>query len=141
MIVRRHWQLYILRLEKGKWYVGITTQPVEKRFLQHKKGFAGARWTKKYKPLQIHDVKDLGICDIERAQKFEGKVTRKYMEQYGDNNVRGGDLTDVDEYVRRFGYFVTKEGWDDIKHIAVMTFLLVAMSGYILWSNYFGGKC
>lgn len=96
---------------------------------------------KKYKPLQIHDVKDLGICDIERAQKFEGKVTRKYMEQYGDNNVRGGDLTDVDEYVRRFGYFVTKEGWDDIKHIAVMTFLLVAMSGYILWSNYFGGKC
>lgn len=75
----KHWKLYILKLEQDKWYVGITSQSVEKRFRQHKSGFAGAKWTKIYKPIKIHDVKDLGVCDIERAQKYEGRVTREYM--------------------------------------------------------------
>jgi predicted GIY-YIG superfamily endonuclease len=78
-----HWTLYVLKLEQRKWYVGITSQGVQKRFSQHKHGFASARWTRKYRPITIHHTEDLGICDIERAQKYEGLVTRKYMEKYG----------------------------------------------------------
>lgn len=137
----KHWKLYILKLEQDKWYVGITSQSVEKRFHQHKSGFAGAKWTKVYNPIKIHDVKDLGVCDIERAQKYEGRVTREYMKEYGDNNVRGGDLTDVDEYVRRFGYFITKDNWSDIKYVLVVMVLIVAMTVYIAYFKYFNGEC
>lgn len=119
--MNKNWKLYVLKLEDEKWYVGITTQPVEKRFLQHKRGFAAARWTKMHPPLSIYDTEDLGVCDIERAQKYEGRVTRKYMEEYGDDNVRGGDLTDVDKYVRRFGYFWPKESWKGIVMVAILT--------------------
>ena len=137
----RHWQLYVLKLEQDKWYVGITTQPVEKRFAQHRKGFAGARWTKKYRPIRIHDIHDLGYCDTERAQKFEGKVTREYMKQYGDNNVRGGDLTDVDEYVRRFGYFFTKNDWGDLKYYFLASAGYAILSIYYIWNEFFRAGC
>lgn len=137
----KHWRLYILKLEQDKWYVGITTQSVEKRFAQHRKGFAGARWTKKYRPIDIYDVHDLGYCGIERAQKFEGRVTRKYMEQYGDNNVRGGDLTDVDEYVRHFGRFFIKDDWDDVKYMFLAAFTLIGLLIYYIWNEFFRMRC
>lgn len=107
---RLRWTLYILKLEQDKWYVGITSKTVEYRFKQHKNGF-GANWTRKYKPLEIVDTKDLGECEVEKAQLFEGRVTREYMEKYGDNTVRGGDLTDVENYYRRFGHFWHKDDW------------------------------
>ena len=120
---KSRWQLYVLELEQGKWCIGITSRSVEKRFREHKRGFAGANWTKKYRPLKIHDMKDLGLCDIEKAQLYEGRVTRKYMEQYGDNNVRGGDLTDVGDYVRRFGRIFTRENWGILSYIIFMQFV------------------
>ncbi len=125
--MNKHWTLYVLKLEQDKWYVGITSQSVEKRYIQHKSGFAGARWTKKYEPVKIHYIKDLGECDLERAQLYEGRVTRKYMEEYGDNNVRGGDLTDEKDYVRRFGYFFDKEGWKDVMNIVIILLVLGAL--------------
>ena len=133
---KSRWQLYILKLEQGKWYVGITSRSVEKRFREHKRGFAGANWTKKYKPLKIHDTKDLGLCDIERAQLYEGRVTRKYMEQYGDNNVRGGDLTDMDDYVRRFVWIFTRKDWGILLYIIFMqsVCLYVLVDLYVLRS-------
>lgn len=137
----RLWRLYVLKLEQDKWYVGITTQPVKKRFLQHQRGFGGARWTKKYKPLRIHDVKDLGVCDIERAQLFEGRVTRKYMEKYGDNNVRGGDLTDIDDYVRRFGYIYTVDSWRTIKDLHILFAGILILAAYFLIDKYIVGGC
>jgi len=133
---KSRWQLYILKLEQGKWYVGITSRSVEKRFREHQRGFAGANWTKKYKPLKIHDTKDLGLCDIERAQLYEGRVTRKYMEQYGDNNVRGGDLTDMDDYVRRFVWIFTRKDWGILLYIIFMEFvcLYLLIDLYVLRS-------
>ena len=119
---KSRWQLYVLKLEQDKWYIGITSRSVEKRFREHQRGFAGANWTKKYKPLKIHDTKDLGLCDIEKAQLYEGRVTRKYMEQYGDNNVRGGDLTDIGDYVRHFGRIFTRESWGILSYIIFMQF-------------------
>ncbi len=128
----KHWWLYVLKLEQGKWYVGITSQAVESRFKQHMSGFAAANWTRKYKPTEIHDTKDLGICDIEQAQQFEGKVTREYMTRYGDNNVRGGDLTDMDDYIRRFGQFITKEDWMVVTNVVLLLVLVL----YIVLDRY-----
>ncbi len=34
----KHWWLYVLKLEQGKWYIGITSQTPEKRFYEHKIG-------------------------------------------------------------------------------------------------------
>ncbi len=106
----KHWWLYILELEKNKWYVGITSKTPKKRLHEHKIG-RGANWTRLYKPVEVHYTKDLGVVDVERARLYEGRVTRKYMEKYGDNNVRGGDLVDTEEYVRHFGYFWKKRDW------------------------------
>ena len=133
---KSRWQLYVLKLEQDKWYIGITSRSVEKRFREHQRCFAGANWTKKYKQLKINDTKDLGLCDIERAQLYEGRVTRKYMEQYGDNNVRGGDLTDMDDYVRRFVWIFTRKDWGILLYIIFMqsVCLYVLVDLYVLRS-------
>lgn len=123
----KKWWLYVLKLESDKWYVGITSKTPKERFWQHKNGYLAARWTKKYKPLSIYDTKDLGVCTIEQAQLYEGRVTRKYMEEYGDNNVRGGDLTDDVEYIRRFGWIFTKDNWDIVTHVTLLALIMVAL--------------
>lgn len=70
--------IYILKLEKNKWYIGKTndlTSEIEK----HRRG-EGISWTKLYKMLSVENV-------IEgRDQK---SVTSEYMKKYGWWNVRG----------------------------------------------------
>ena len=124
-IKAKRWWLYVLKLEEDKWYVGITAQTPEKRMKQHVNKFGGARWTEIYKPIKIHDTEFLGDVSVEKALDYEGRVTRKYMEKYGDNNVRGGDLTDVENYVRKFHYFYLEKDW---RNIRIGSFLVL-----ILW--------
>jgi predicted GIY-YIG superfamily endonuclease len=92
--MKQHLWLYVLELEQGKWYVGITPD-VEKRFEQHKKGTAGTAWTKAYAPTRVEARKDLGEIELEKARQLEGRIMLKYMEKYGENNVRGGDMGDT----------------------------------------------
>ena len=76
--------IYILKLEKGKYYVGKSNK-LNKRLEDHFDSY-GSGWTKKYKP--IHVMETIKNCD-----KFdEDKYTLKYMEKYGVNNVRGGSF-------------------------------------------------
>lgn len=121
----RNWWLYILQLENNKWYVGITSKTPEKRFREHKSGYHAANWTKLHRPIKIHDAKDLGVCDINEAQTYEGRVTRRYMEEYGDNNVRGGDLTDVREYMRRFGWIWPRDEWDTVTYVVLLNLIIL----------------
>lgn len=107
----KHWWLYVLQLEDNKYYVGITTQTPEKRFLQHKNGFAGAAWAHKHKPIAIHDTKDLGVVPAATAEQFENKVVRLYIKKYGIDNVRGGDLRTTEKLVPRFGRYWVKDYW------------------------------
>ena len=44
--------LYVLKLVKNKYYVGITCKNVHVRVSQHKNG-KGAAWTKLYKPVNV----------------------------------------------------------------------------------------
>lgn len=120
---KKHYWLYVLKLEGSKYYIGITTQTPEIRLYEHKNGIRAAYWTKKYTPKKIIDRKDLGVMPRKEAEAYENKVVRAYMKQKGYNNVRGGDLTDIDDYVKRFGYYLLKDGWEVVT--LVILFLLI----------------
>ena len=79
--------IYILRLEGGKYYVGKTNNPqfrLDSHFNSN-----GSEWTKLYKPLRVLEIKP--DCD----DYDEDKITRQYMDKYGINNVRGGSFVSV----------------------------------------------
>lgn len=109
---RVRWWLYILKLENGKWYVGITSKQPEERFQEHKLGKRAAYWTMKHKPVEIELVEDLGIVTKIHAEAYENKITRTLMKERGLNNVRGGDLRDSEDYSARFGWVWLKSDWE-----------------------------
>lgn len=133
MEIKRRWWLYILKLEGGKWYVGITSKTPEERFQEHTLGKRAAYWTMKYKPLEIELEEDLGIVTKEHAEKYENKITRELMKERGLNNVRGGDLRDAEEYTARFGWVWFKKDWE-ILTIAIGQTLIII---YLLIDKYF----
>lgn len=76
-------QIYVLKLESGKFYVGKTSN-VQKRFREHLTGYKSSSWTRKYKPIDIEKVyHDADLLD-------EDKITVQYMMDHGVENVRGG---------------------------------------------------
>src|ERR1035437_3329202 len=97
---KRHYWLYVLKLEDSNYYIGITTRNVDIRMREHLHGFAGARWTKKHKPIKVLDKKDMGVISSAEVEIYEQKVTEKYIKKYGLKNVRGGFLTYPGDYHR-----------------------------------------
>lgn len=122
----KRWTLYILKLEQGKYYVGITSQTPEKRFQEHLHG-RKSYWTEQYPPIKILQTIDLGELDLEAAKVYENRVTRKIMREKGINNARGGDLTDKSDYIIRFGFIMNKLGWEAI------TIIVLLMLMNVLW--------
>ena len=79
--------IYTLQLEKGKYYIGKTNNPqfrLDSHFNSN-----GSAWTKKYKPIKVIEL--LPDCD----EYDEDKYTRKYMDKYGMDNVRGGSFCEI----------------------------------------------
>jgi hypothetical protein len=79
--------IYVLKLEEGKYYVGKTSNP-DFRLNCHFND-EGSVWTRKYKPLEVVEL--IPDCD----DYDEDKYTRKYMDMYGIDNVRGGSYVSV----------------------------------------------
>ena len=80
--------IYILKLQSGKYYVGKTTD-LERRKQEHINGTASA-WTKKYKPVSVEKT-------ISNASAFdEDKWTKIYMEKHGVENVRGAAYSQME---------------------------------------------
>ena len=79
--------IYAIKLEKGKYYIGKTSNPQFR--LQSHFDSNGSSWTKKYKPLKVIEIKP--NCD----DYDEDKITKQYMDKYGINNVRGGSFVSV----------------------------------------------
>jgi predicted GIY-YIG superfamily endonuclease len=80
--------VYVLRLQRGKYYVGKTDN-VDQRIDQHMSG-RGAVWTQKYKPISVEKV-------LKNASHFdEDKVTKEYMAKHGIDNVRGGTYVQIE---------------------------------------------
>lgn len=123
----KHYWLYVLALEDGNYYVGVTSKTPEQRFRQHQKGYAGAYWTKLHKPIKILDTKDLGNRTYESAEEYENKVVRKYIAKYGINNVRGGDLSFTGKAVVRFGLV-----FDELEYLGLTTVILLMLTIIVL---------
>jgi cellular nucleic acid-binding protein len=82
MIYKMSTTIYILKLVKGKYYVGKTSNFV-KRYQEHVSG-TGAVWTRLYKPVAV-------VKTIPGASPFdEDRYTKEFMAKYGIDNVRGG---------------------------------------------------
>lgn len=79
--------IYALKLENGKYYVGKTDNPQFR--LENHFNLNGSEWTKIHKPLKLLEL--IPNCD----NYDEDKYTRKYMDKYGINNVRGGSFVSV----------------------------------------------
>lgn len=89
--------LYVLELEDGKYYVGLSHN-VSKRCAKHKSG-KGAEWTKLHKPLKIIMSEKTGFYSYREAGLLENKKTLELMKKYGKYNVRGGEYCAVNEGV------------------------------------------
>ena len=79
--------IYAIQLVQGKYYIGKTSNPnfrLERHFNSN-----GSTWTQIYKPLKVIEIKY--NCD----NYDEDKITMKYMDKYGINNVRGGSFVSV----------------------------------------------
>jgi|APSaa5957512493_1039668.scaffolds.fasta_scaffold39047_2 hypothetical protein len=76
--------IYTLKLQEGKYYIGKTHNPQFR--LDCHFNLNGSKWTKKYKPLKVIELKN--NCD----DYDEDKITMQYMDKYGINNVRGGSF-------------------------------------------------
>lgn len=80
--------IYVLELEDDCFYVGITMN-LNLRIAQHLSG-TGAQWTKMHKPVKIVEV----FYDSCTRQK-EDEITKRYVEIYGAECVRGGSWCKV----------------------------------------------
>jgi len=77
--------VYVLRLENNKYYVGKTADPAN-RIRSHFHGY-GCAWTKLHRPVEIRE---------NASSVDENIVTHEYINRYGYQNVRGGSYCDVD---------------------------------------------
>ena len=79
--------IYVLKLKYNKYYVGKTKNPTYRLTDHFSEG--GSAWTKKYKPVAVHELRpDCGDSD-------EQIITQEYMKKYGIPNVRGGPWCQV----------------------------------------------
>ena len=77
--------IYVLQLERGKFYVGKTNNPQFR--LENHFSAAGSEWTRTYRPEKL--LRLIPGCD----DYDEDKYTMMYMDMYGVDNVRGGSFT------------------------------------------------
>ena len=75
-------QIYVLKLEHGKYYVGRSVDPI-KRYQEHLNG-TGSSWTRLHEPISFLETRP------EHSILDEDKLTKEYMLKYGMDHVRGG---------------------------------------------------
>jgi len=80
--------IYVLKLQSNKYYVGKTDSPQFRLDTHFREG--GSAWTKKYKPIQIHEIRP------DQSDHDEQRITQEYMNKYGIDNVRGGPWCQID---------------------------------------------
>lgn len=73
--------IYVLFLEKDKYYIG-TTNNSKFKLKDHIK----SNWTNRYKPLIIKEFYEY------KNKSYVDKLVLEYMKKYGINNVRGSNF-------------------------------------------------
>ena len=92
-----YFRLYVLELEQGKYYVGLSHN-VDKRFKMHKDG-EGAEFTKIYKPIRVIKNINTYATTYTIAGQYEDNETIRLMKVFGRENVRGGRYCAVSQAV------------------------------------------
>jgi predicted GIY-YIG superfamily endonuclease len=82
---RRESIIYLLRLVKGKYYVGKTND-MERRYTEHIDG-TGSEWTKLYPPIGFKILKK------NPDRHDENRFVKEVMTKKGIDNVRGGSYS------------------------------------------------
>ena len=82
-------QIYVLRLQGNKFYVGKTSKPIEVRVAEHRNG-RGSAWTR------LHHVLGVESCESSNGRFDEDNKVRDLMAKYGIDAVRGGSYSQVD---------------------------------------------
>ena len=95
-------QIYILKLQHGKYYVGKSVDPI-KRYQEHLNG-TGSSWTRLHNPVSLVETRP------ERTPMDEDAVTKEYMGKYGIDNVRGGSYVTT-ELTSAQHLHIQKEIW------------------------------
>lgn len=101
----RYFWLYALKLEKGKYYVGLSSRKLGVRLREHG-GSLGAAWTKKFRPIEVIEVQDLGRLPRFVAEKFEHELFEDYVRNYNLRNVRGGKVTTTKPIFKIWKYYI-----------------------------------
>jgi predicted GIY-YIG superfamily endonuclease len=128
-IHKKHYWLYALKLEDDKYYVGITARSnPQDRVQQHISGYYGAKWTKKHPPVETLELRDLGIVTTNVAEREEKACTLTYMDKYGYQNVRGGDLSYSGKYVLRFNRFFTEDNWQALTVVVLLMLIILYLT-------------
>ena len=78
--------LYVLKLAHGKWYVGTTRGPVQRRVEAHVRG-SGSSWTRKHAVLAVAEQTEV---DPATAGFIEDAKVLALMAKFGIEAVRGG---------------------------------------------------
>lgn len=118
---KRHYWLYVLKLEDDKYYVGTTKdKDPQTRINQHKNGFYTAQWVRKYPYIETVEIIELGEITKEEAEHYELERTLQYMKKYGLQSTRGAKLSYRGKYVKLGTYYI---GVDDFHILAVVAFL------------------
>lgn len=126
---KKHFWLYVLSLEKGKYYVGITSRKdPNQRIEEHMHGFYSAQWVKRYKPLKPVEIIELGSLTVNEAEGLELKRTLQYMKKYGYQNVRGGKLNYGGSYIKIGNIFLREAIFYFCIGLFIMTISMLALA-------------
>lgn len=133
----KKWKLYVLELEKGKWFVDATSADPEAQLKKHKSG-AVSTWTKRYAPVKVAYTHELGDISEEDVLKYVGKLLRKYMEHYGEANVRSSDIPESTPKQHTFAKDSKKRFtlWNTATQVIVIV-LLLGVIGYLLLDKFY----
>jgi predicted GIY-YIG superfamily endonuclease len=86
--------IFILELEKRKFFVGFTTNIFLAIINEY--NALGAPWTKKYKPLKLVKVYRVDQQSKNPKRELINSFVIKYMRKYDFKDVRGGDFFNID---------------------------------------------
>jgi predicted GIY-YIG superfamily endonuclease len=110
----RPFWLYVLQLQDGKYYVGMTNRKSPNDRIKQHGGARGARWTHKHKPLGVLEVRSLGDVTKQQAEYAEHQLTLELINTYGHHSVRGGALTYSGDYTKFLNHYFRDYEWGNL---------------------------
>lgn len=127
---KRYW-LYALKLEHSKYYVGYTGKrnPYD-RIMDHVNNEGdGAKWTEKYPPTEVLEIRRLDNVTKTEAKAYEQNLAWVYILKHKIKNVRGGIINYPGRMLRIgervfFGYEFSTY---------ILAFAFITQSIYLLW--------